>query len=130
MRWLVDGMNLIGSRPDGWWRDRASARRSLVEALAGFAAREGLGPGECAVVFDGSPAPGEADSAAASPVDVSYAPGGPDAADRVIAAMVEGMADPAGCTVVSSDGALAARVARAGAAVMGVGAFRRRLDGR
>ncbi len=30
MHWVVDGMNLIGSRPDGWWRDRAGARRRLV----------------------------------------------------------------------------------------------------
>ena len=30
VRWIVDGMNLIGSRPDGWWRDRPGARRRLV----------------------------------------------------------------------------------------------------
>ena len=26
MRWLIDAMNVIGSRPDGWWRDRERAR--------------------------------------------------------------------------------------------------------
>ena len=26
---VVDGMNVIGSRPDGWWRDRAGASRRL-----------------------------------------------------------------------------------------------------
>ena len=37
-RWLVDGMNVIGSRPDGWWRDRTAAMRRLtgeLDALAG-----------------------------------------------------------------------------------------------
>ena len=31
--WLVDGNNVMGSRPDGWWRDRAGAARRLHEAL-------------------------------------------------------------------------------------------------
>ena len=29
-RWIVDGMNVIGSRPTGWWRDRPGAMRGLV----------------------------------------------------------------------------------------------------
>ena len=33
MRWLVDGMNVIGSRPDGWWKDRHAAMAGLVESL-------------------------------------------------------------------------------------------------
>ena len=32
-RWLVDGMNVIGSRPTGWWRDRPRAMRELVKDL-------------------------------------------------------------------------------------------------
>jgi ADP-ribose pyrophosphatase YjhB (NUDIX family) len=31
---LVDAANVIGSRPDGWWRDRAAAVRRLRDALA------------------------------------------------------------------------------------------------
>src|SRR3712207_7365937 len=31
--WLIDGMNVIGSRPDGWWRDRHGAMQRLVEQL-------------------------------------------------------------------------------------------------
>ena len=34
MRWLVDGMNVIGSRPDGWWKDRDSAMKEYDEARA------------------------------------------------------------------------------------------------
>ena len=30
---IVDGANVVGSRPDGWWRDRAGAARRLQEAL-------------------------------------------------------------------------------------------------
>src|SRR4051794_7041159 len=37
-RYLVDGMNVIGSRPDGWWRDRGGAMRRLVADLERFAA--------------------------------------------------------------------------------------------
>jgi predicted RNA-binding protein with PIN domain len=30
---IVDGANVVGSRPDGWWRDRAGATRRLQEQL-------------------------------------------------------------------------------------------------
>ncbi|CAB4708883.1 MAG: hypothetical protein F2667_07030 [Actinobacteria bacterium] len=30
---VVDGANVVGSRPDGWWKDRAAAARRLHEAL-------------------------------------------------------------------------------------------------
>ena len=38
MRWLVDGMNVIGTRPDGWWRDRDAAMLRLVDLLERWAA--------------------------------------------------------------------------------------------
>src|SRR3954451_3461387 len=40
-RWLVDGMNVVGSRPDGWWRDREGAKRALAEKLAELARQTG-----------------------------------------------------------------------------------------
>ena len=43
-------MNVIGSRPTGWWRDRPGAMRQLVEELEAFAARSG---DDVTVVFDG-----------------------------------------------------------------------------
>ncbi len=40
-RLVVDGMNVIGSRPDGWWRDRAAAARRLVGRLEALAEASG-----------------------------------------------------------------------------------------
>lgn len=31
---VVDGANVVGSRPDGWWKDRAGAARRLHGRLA------------------------------------------------------------------------------------------------
>ena len=52
MRWLVDGMNLIGSRPDRWWNDPDGAVRRLIGELDRFAAATGE---EVTVVFDRRP---------------------------------------------------------------------------
>jgi 8-oxo-dGTP diphosphatase len=38
---IVDGANVVGSRPDGWWRDRAGAARRLRDELAPLV-REGI----------------------------------------------------------------------------------------
>jgi len=51
---VVDGMNVIGSRPDGWWRDRDGAARRLLTKLQRFAAATG---GEVTLVLDGRPLP-------------------------------------------------------------------------
>ena len=121
MRWLVDGMNVVGSRPDGWWRDRRAAMKRLAESLATFAAETGE---PLTVVFDGRPF-----DLSAAPVEVVFAPGrGPNAADHEIAARVEADPDPGSLRVVTSDRALADRVSSAGAEVVPSGTFRKRLD--
>ena len=115
-RWLVDGMNVIGSRPDGWWRDRRAAMERLVRELEQL-------EDEVAVVFDGEPF-----DVASDRVEVVFAPRrGPNAADDEIAARVEADADPASITVVTSDSDLEERVRNHRAQVEGAGAFRRRL---
>ena len=121
MRWLVDGMNVVGSRPDGWWRDRRAAVRRLSDLLSEFAGETGE---PLTVVFDGRPfdlsAPG---------VDVAFAEGrGPNAADHDIAARIESDPDPRSITVVTSDRQLADRVRAARAHVLGSGSYRRRLE--
>ncbi|HWI70489.1 MAG TPA: NYN domain-containing protein [Baekduia sp.] len=119
MRWLIDGMNVIGSRPDGWWRDRGGAMARLVEELDPWAAGEDA----VAVVFDGRPR----DAGAPGHVDVAFAPGGRDAADDEIARRVAADPDPASLTVVTSDRELVDRVRAAGAAVGSSKAFLTRL---
>ena len=113
-RWIVDGMNVIGSRPTGWWRDRPAAMRALVGELRGL--------GEpVTVVFDGRPFDLEAPG-----VDVRFAARrGRNAADDAIAALVADSNEP--LRVVTSDAELAERVREHGAEVIGAGAFRARL---
>ena len=116
-------MNVIGSRPSGWWRDRPGAMRELVEELEAFAERSG---DPVTVVFDGRPFELEGGDA----VTVRFASRrGPNAADDDIAALVESDDDPADLSVVTSDGDLARRVREARATVVGAGGFRRLLEG-
>jgi predicted RNA-binding protein with PIN domain len=120
-RWLVDGMNVVGARPDGWWRDRTGAMERLAAALDALARDTGE---PVVVVFDGRPRAIPADR-----VDVRFARRrGPDAADDDIAALAAADPDPATLRVVTSDATLAGRVTAAGAELVGAGEFRRRLD--
>ena len=120
--WIVDGNNVMGSRPDGWWRDRRGAQRRLVERLESFAAARNE---PVTVIFDGGPH----DAGGGTRVAVSFARrSGRDGADDDIAALVARHPDPGSLTVVTSDAALAERVRAAGAEVVGAGAFLRELD--
>jgi hypothetical protein len=116
-RWLVDGMNLIGSRPTGWWRDRPKAMRELVDELRRM--------GEpVTVVFDGRPF--ELDDT--GQVEVLFASRrGRNAADDDIAALAAELGE--GARVVTSDAELAERARQHGADVIGASAFRKQLDG-
>jgi predicted RNA-binding protein with PIN domain len=121
VHWLVDGMNVVGSRPSGWWRDRRGAMRELVEELERFAAGGG---DRVTVVFDGKPF-----DLTGEEVDVRFASRrGPNAADDDIAGLAEREPDQSEVTVVTSDADLSRRVTAAGADVVGAGAFRRRLE--
>ena len=116
MRLIVDGMNVIGSRPTGWWRDRPGAMRDLTGELVAHAERTG---DRVIVIFDGKPF----DLDGSDGVEVRFATrGGRDAADDDIAARAE-----PGVTVVTSDARLAERARERGAEVVGAGSFRRRL---
>src|SRR3954449_9824842 len=37
---FIDAMNVIGSRPDGWWRDRDGAIRRLIDDVRAWADEE------------------------------------------------------------------------------------------
>ncbi|MDP9420331.1 MAG: NYN domain-containing protein [Actinomycetota bacterium] len=118
IRWLVDGSNVVGARPDGWWRDRPRAFARLTEELAGFARITG---DEITVVYDGT----EPEAAAQCPgVEVVAAP----SADDRLVELASADAEPASLTAVTSDRELADRLRRTGAVVVGAGSFRRLLD--
>ena len=122
MRWLVDASNVIGSVPDGWWRDRDGATRRLIEDLRAFAHDTG---DQVTVVLDAGPPElaGREDGVA-----VVLAPRrGRDAADAEIVRLLEADDAPGEVTVVTSDAALADRVRALGARVEGARTFRRRL---
>src|SRR3954465_5605114 len=118
--WFVDAMNVIGSRPDGWWRDRPGAARRLIGAVRAWAEAQGAA---VTVVLDAGPPhlAGEY-----GPVHVVIAARrGRDAADDEIARLAAGRA---GARVGTSDAAPAARVRATGASVEGAGTFRDRLS--
>jgi hypothetical protein len=111
-------MNLIGSRPDGWWHDRPGAMRELVEKLKGV-------DEPVTVVFDGRPFELEDTGS----VEVLFASRrGRNAADDDIAALVARAQAPEQWRVVTSDRELGERVREHGAQVVGVGAFREQLE--
>jgi predicted RNA-binding protein with PIN domain len=122
MRWLVDASNVIGSRPDGWWRDREGATRRLIEQLDDFASSSG---DEVTVVLDAGPAELARHD---GPVEVVLARRrGRDAADDEIVRTLEAAKAPHEVRVATSDAALAARVQALGAEVEGARTFRDRL---
>jgi predicted RNA-binding protein with PIN domain len=123
-RWLVDGMNLIGSRPDRWWNDPDRAVRRLIGELDRFAAATG---DDVTVVFDRRPP--DVDPGHHGAVRVAFASRhGRNAADDEIVTMVAGDPDPAAGRVVTSDRRLAERVRDLGAGVEPSSRFRRRID--
>lgn len=120
-RVIVDANNVIGSRPDGWWRDRAGASRRLVTELAEHARRSG---DRIAIVFDGKPLE-DLGEGVHDGVLVAYARrGGRNAADDRIVEEVASDPDPASLTVVTSDRELSERVRAFGARVEGASTIR------
>lgn len=123
-RFVVDGMNVIGARPDGWWRDRHAAVRRLHHQLATLALD---GPDTFVLVLDGRPLPDlpEHDG----PLAVRYARrAGADAADDRIVELVASAGDPAAEVVVTADRGLRERLAVLGATAVGPRVLLARLD--
>ncbi len=122
MRWVVDGMNVIGSRPDGWWKDRHAAMVRLVDELERWVAREG---DDVTVVFEHPPRP-----PIRSPiVEVAHARrAGPNSADNEILRRLRADDAPTDIRVVTSDHALADQARFLGAVVQSAESFRRDLE--
>ena len=99
MRWLVDGMNVIGTRPDRWWKDRDAAMLRLVDQLERWAAADGEAPKPKA-----------------------------DAADDEIVRLLKADDHPHAIRVVTSDRGLSERASAQGATVEGADSFRSRIE--
>ena len=121
-RWIVDAMNVIGSRPDGWWKDRRGAMRDFALAIDQQARATGK---DMTVVFDQDPGP----LPDTPHIEIVIArPPGPNAADYEIERLVNEDADPASLRVVTSDRRLIDEVRAAGAMVVSSSKFRDGLD--
>jgi len=117
-------MNVIGSRPDGWWRDRGRAMATLVEQLERWATTEG---GDVTVVFERPPSP----PIESSVIAIAHAPkAAPNSADDEIVRLVRADANPAEIRVATSDRTLSERVTAAGASVFPAERFRSLIDPR
>jgi predicted RNA-binding protein with PIN domain len=122
---IIDGNNVMGAKPDGWWRDRAGASRRLLARVQNYAATTDA---SVELVFDVTlPDLAEGEHGG---VTVRYATrGGRDAADDRIRELL-GAEEPGAraVEVVTSDRALAESARNAGATVTGAGRFLERLD--
>jgi uncharacterized protein YaiI (UPF0178 family) len=122
MHFVVDGMNVIGTRPDGWWRDRDAAMALLVDELERFSASSG---DDVTVVFERAPRP----PLKSTVIEIEHAPRPkPDAADYKILELVKAHPSPATLHVVTSDHWLADAARDAGAIVEPSEGFRSRLE--
>jgi predicted RNA-binding protein with PIN domain len=121
-RWIVDAMNVIGSRPDGWWRDRRKALVRLVDQLESWASSHDQ---RVTVVLERPMSP----PIEASVIEIAHAPkAAPNSADDEIVRLVEADDQPHDLTVATSDSALSERVRNAGASVFPAARFRDLID--
>lgn len=123
MSYLIDGNNVMAQRV-GWHRDKAAARRRLLDELALFAELKRV---KVAAVFDGAPEKFFKDGSSYRGVGVFYGERG-SSADERIKQLVEASGERRTLVVVTSDRALAAYVRGCGARILSSGEFRRRLE--
>lgn len=122
MRWLIDGMNVIGTRPDAWWKDRHGAMVDLVDMLERWSAATGA---EVTVVFEKPPSP----PIRSTVVEVAHAPRPRrDSADDEIVRLLLADPNPGAVRVVTSDHWLSDRVMAAGASTEPAGPFRALIE--
>lgn len=111
---IVDGANVVGSRPDGWWRDRAAAAAALHERLVEVAARHLDGDHIVLVLEGAARAALRGIDPNAAGVRAVAAPGsGDDEIVRLVGLL------PGRRLVVTADRALRRRCRDAGAEVVG-----------
>ena len=123
MRWIVDGNNVFGSRPDGWWNDRDAAARRLAQSVAEWCRTH---DDDVVLVFDAPVAPATFEVAGGNLTIVESRRRGRNAADDTIVELVASISDDEP-RVVTSDRGLRERLP-ARAALMGAGRFLAMLE--
>jgi hypothetical protein len=118
---LIDAANVVGSRPNGWWRDRPGAARAFVERVRA-AVVSGRLTEPVVVVLEGA-ARGGMEEGTADGVTVIHAPGNGDDALVAVARDAIGRV-----TLVSADRALCRRAEDLGAEVARPGWLTALLD--
>lgn len=129
---VVDGANVVGSVPDGWWRDRRRANERLRDALAPLG-RSGFAPGTGAPQWAERPPLDvvlvvEGAARAVEPVEgVRVASAGGSGDDLVVELVARAAAASPDrrCLVVTADRELRRRVLELGARTVGPGSVRR-----
>jgi YacP-like NYN domain len=117
-------MNVIGTRPDAWWKDRHGAMVALVRSLESWAAATGE---DAVVVFEQPPSP----PISSTVIEVAHAPRARrDSADDEIIRLLLAEPDPGAIRVVTSDHWLSDRAYAAGAAVHPAASFRAQIEER
>ncbi|HET8598722.1 MAG TPA: hypothetical protein VFL99_00235 [Segeticoccus sp.] len=109
---IVDGANVVGSRPTGWWRDRAGAAARLHDAIA--AAQ--LDRDVVVLVLEGAAKRGKPVGQQGT-VQTVHAPGSGD--DTIVEQVRAHATDGAEVVVVTADRGLRERVAAAGGTCVG-----------
>lgn len=122
-RIFIDGNNVMGSRPDGWWRDRAGAVRRLVTEIIPLALGHG---GVWTIVFDGKEPP-RMPPPPNCLIVVHTGHGRRDGADDRIVELLHERPDRAASLVYTSDAKLRTRVTALGTQVMGSGTLLRQI---
>lgn len=120
---VVDAANVIGSRPTGWWKDRAGAARTFVGQLRAAVAAGALAE-PVVVVLEGK-ARGGATGGEAEGVTVVHADG---SGDDALVDVVGGAADDEVVVLVTADRELRQRAAALGAEVAGPSWLLERLE--
>jgi predicted RNA-binding protein with PIN domain len=116
-------MNVIGTRPDAWWKDRHGAMVRLVDLLERWVAVSGE---DVVVVFERPPSP----PISSTVIEVAHAPRPrANSADDEIVRRLAADPEPVTIRVVTSDRWLADRVRAIGATVESAEPFRKRLEG-
>jgi hypothetical protein len=112
---VVDAANVVGSRPNGWWRDRAKAAADLCRTLAGAVESGRLTP-PVVVVLEGQARRGASEGDDTG-LCVVHAAGSGD--DAIVDLAAEAAANGDAVTVVTADRELGDRARRAGCEVLG-----------